>query len=655
MKEDIKKSLNSLKMLGIDMISVAQSGHPGIVLGAAPIIYALYANILNHNPEDPNWINRDRFILSAGHGSALLYATLYMAGYNITLDDLTKFRQIDSITPGHPEYKKTPGVEMTTGPLGQGLASAVGIALSERYIRSLLNEQVPKQKLIDYYTYVLCSDGDLMEGISYEAAAFAGQQGLGKLIVLYDSNDITLDGERKISSNEDVIKRFDAIGWHVDYVKDGSDINSITKAISRAKRITNKPSIIEIKTILGRGSFNENKNIVHGKPLTKDDINNLRKNFGISTQTMEVEKDAIDIFRKTINNRINKYYKSWNNYYTKFKTSKDSEIQKILKFLAEKDISLSFDARNFKIQALYKEELRESNSKILNIISDRTPFFVGGSADLATSCKTIISKSMEMTKYLPLGKNIYFGVREHGMGAILNGMALNGLRVYGSTFLVFADYLKPAIRLSAMMNLPVTYIFTHDSINIGQDGPTHQPIEQLTMLRCIPNLDVYRPADINEVIGAWDCIISRQKPAALVISKKTVEILETTDSLAIKKGAYIVKKETANLSAIIIATGTEVTTAIEIANELSPSIRVVSMPSINIFMSQPKEYQEEIIPTRVKKISLEAGSTMSWNKIANYQIGIEEFGASGNEYDVLTKMNFSKDQIKERISKIINN
>lgn len=656
---EVKRAVDSLRLLSVDMIRVANSGHPGICLGAAPIIYTLYQNHMNVNPNEPDWINRDRFVMSAGHGSALLYATLFMAGYDINLDDLQKFRQIDSKCPGHPEYGKTPGVDCTTGPLGQGLATAVGMALAERYISAIIANKVKKQKLINYYTYVLASDGDLMEGIATEAASIAGIQGLGKLIVLYDSNDVTLDGELKISSSEDITKKYDALGWHIDYVKEGNEPKEIDKAIARAKKVTNKPSLIEVKTIIGRGSFNQGKSIVHGKPLTKEDIEEMRRKAGIHTGTMEIEESAIKNLRKPIQERVKDNYDPWVEYMNRFKTSSDPEIIKIVRFLEFGEIGTNFDCRNFQIQSNYNEELRESNSKIMNVISERTKFFLGGSADLSSSCKTNLYKEVELSKQYQLGRNIYFGVREHAMGAILNGMALSNLQVFGSTFLCFADYLKPAIRMSAMMNLPVTYIFTHDSISVGEDGATHEPVEQLTMLRSTPNLEVIRPADINELIGSWDYILKVRRPTAFIISKQMQHILAGTSGIEVSKGAYTISGEKERLDAIFISCGTDLTTACLIKEELKVSygkdIRVVSMPSIEVFLSQSEEYQKSLIPDGVKVICIEASDPTPWFRFTTPEnvIGINSYGYSGKSDDVLSKMNFDYESIKNKILEIL--
>ena len=471
MKEDITKIINTIKILGIDMIDNAKSGNPGITLGAAPIMYALYANHININPSDPTWYNRDRFVMSSAHGSALLYATLYLAGYNIKLEDLTKYRRLNSNMPGYPELNKTSGVDYTTGPLGEGLAAAVGMAMAEKYLASTLNNIVKKQRLINHNIYCLVSDGDLETGLSLEAASLAGQYNLGNLIVLYDSNDMTQDGEMTKSNKENILKRFDACGWQTDFVSDGTSIDKINKAIKRAKRVANKPSIIEIKTIIGKDSFNQGTNIVHDKPLSLDDMKNLRTTLKINTNKFEVMKSTVDKFRNLIHKRCDKNYQLWQEYYTEFKKTNIKEVQNFVNFIENKDLGFDFNANNFKIQATYEEELRESNSKIMNIIASKTPFFLGGSSDLFSACKTYLSRESDFTSKSYYGKNIYFGVREHAMGNIINGMATYGLIPFGSTFLKYFDYQKDALVSAAIMNIPVVYIYTHDGVAISEDGP----------------------------------------------------------------------------------------------------------------------------------------------------------------------------------------
>ena len=653
-------SLNSLRVLSVDMISYAKSGHPGICLGAAPIIFSLYTNHLIANPADPKWPNRDRFVMSAGHGSALLYAMLFMAGYDISIDDLVDFRKISSKTPGHPEYGVTPGVEVSTGPLGQGLANAVGMAMAEKYIAALVEEEIPKQKVINYYVYCLVGDGDLMEGIADEAASLAGNLALDNLIVLYDSNDITLDGEMKKTSNTNIIQKYINMGWEVDFVGEGNEIKEIDKAIERAK-INRKPTLIEIKTVIGRGSQHEGKNLVHGKPLSREDLVIVRKKYGIETNTMEITENAVKYVRETINSRVRNQYTNWKKSLEQIKRDGPTEkLKSILNFIETGDDGLKFSSSSFKIQNNYSEELRESNSKIMNIVSDRSKFFLGGSADLSTSCHTALYKEVDYSRKERTGRNIFFGVREHAMAAILNGMSLSGLRTFGSTFLVFSDYLKPALRMTAQMNLPVTYIFTHDSVSIGQDGPSHQPIEQLAMLRTTPNLIVFRPADINEVIGSWDYIISNKRPVAIVLSKDEAHILAGTSGEQTKNGAYIIKKETSRLDAVLISTGIDLTTTYLISEELRNrgiDTRLVSMPSVEVFLNQPESYQNEIIPPNTKVITVEASSTMPWYRFASRgcAIGIDEFGYSGQKDDVLEKMNFDYDSIMKKVENCIRN
>lgn len=658
--KDAIHSLNSLRILSVDMISYAKSGHPGICLGAAPLLFTLYTNHLQINPADPTWPNRDRFVMSAGHGSALLYAMLFMAGYNISIDDLVEFRKIGSKTPGHPEYGVTPGVEVSTGPLGQGLANAVGMAISSKYVGALINEEVPKQKLINYYVYCLVGDGDLMEGVAEEAASLAGNLALDNLIVLYDSNDITLDGPLEKSSKDKIIQKFINKGWEVDFVAEGNDIREIDKAIERAK-VNKKPTLIEVKTVIGRGSYNEGKNLVHGKPLSTEDLINVRKKYQIETNMMEITEDAVNYVRKTIASRMGNKYENWYKDVEITRNTIQSErLNSILDFVQTGVDGLHFSSSNFKIQSDYNEELRESNSKIMNIVSERSKFFLGGSADLSSSCHTSLYKDIDHTKKERTGRNINFGVREHAMGAVLNGMALTGLRVYGSTFLAFADYLKPALRMTAQMNLPVTYIFTHDSVSIGTDGPSHQPIEQLAMLRTTPNLVVLRPADINEVIGSWDYIVNNKRPVAIVLSKDEAHILAGTNGEYVKYGAYIVKQETARLDAVLVSTGMDLTNTYLVSEELRKKgidTRVVTMPSMELFLSQPQEYQDQVIPPNAKVITVEASATLPWYRFASRgcAIGIDTFGASGRREDVLQKLNFDYDSLLRRIEYLITN
>lgn len=651
--------VNEIKVLALDMINMANSGHPGVVLSAAPIMYTLYANHLRITPENPNWFNRDRFVLSCGHASALLYATLHMAGYNISLNDLKSFRRLNSITPGHPEYGVTPGVDCTTGPLGQGIGQAVGMALSERYINNLLNtEEEKKQNLLDYYTYVLCSDGDLMEGISYEALSFAGAQKLNKLILLYDDNNMSIDGSLETTFNEDVAKRFESMGFNVIIVKDGNNLGLIDKAIIAAKK-SNKPSIVVCKTILGNGSYNQNTNQVHGGPLQDADLYNLRQVLNISTQPFYVTKDSIIHMQTKISERMKKEIEVWNRTVSDMKMARSENLDKLFKLLENKENNISFDSSKYKINDGYNEELILSNYKVMNLFAGNTNLLLNGSADLFSSCKNVIDNSAIMSSVTPDGRNIRFGVREHAMGAILNGMALNGLKVCASTFLAFSDYLKPAIRMSALMSLPVTYIFTHDSILIGQDGPTHQPIEQLSMLRSIPNTITYRPADITELMGCWDNILRQNKPTCLVISKDKLPKVPGTNSKSIDMGAYLVRDCGTTPDAIIISSGSEVKDSYMVANKLAMSginINVVSIPSLELYLNTDELYKNKLLPKNIKRIVIEAGNSYVLGSLAtsiDYVIGLNDFGFSGTKEEVAKSMEFDIDNLLLKVQNLV--
>ncbi|MDE6285152.1 MAG: transketolase, partial [Bacilli bacterium] len=646
--------INSIKVLGLDMIDKAKSGHPGIVLGAAPTLYALYKDHLNVIPSKPDWINRDRFVMSAGHGSALLYSVLYHAGFDIEKEELKQFRSLNSLTPGHPEYKVTPGVDVSTGPLGQGIGMAVGMAFAERYLRSIANIEKKNSHLIDYYTYCLCGDGDLMEGVSYEALSFASTQNLNKLILLYDANNISLDEATNVTFTEDIEIRFEALDFTIFRVKNGNNYEEISSAIKSAKK-SKRPSIIIINTTIGKDSVLEGTNKVHGKPLSKEDLFNIKNKLKVINEAFNVDSAALSHLQSSINTRVSKKYLSWQEEYNQIKEEKNAGLHALINLLEKNEFVIDFDDTKFKISDEYCEELRESNHKIMNFISPKNPFFLGGSADLSSSCKTALSKSTINKEENPVGKNIYFGVREHAMGSILNGLALSNMKVFGSTFLAFSDYLKPAIRMSAMMNLPVTYIFTHDSIYVGEDGPTHQPVEQLTSLRTIPNFTTFRPADINEIMGAWEYILKNNCPTALVISKEKRKKCKNTNAKYVKYGAYMIRKEKYRLDGIIIATGTEVEMALNIAKELYTigiDIRVVSMPSIEIFLRQNPKYEEQLLPDGIPIFAIEAGASIIWNRFASnpaYIFGVDKFGRSGKKNEVAKYLKFEEKLILEKI------
>lgn len=645
-----QKIIDQIRCLGIDMIKEANSGHSGIVLGAAPIIYALYAHHLNIDPENPKYFNRDRFVMSAGHGSALLYATLYMAGYPITLDDLKRFRQIDSITPGHPEYGVTPGVDCSTGPLGEGIATAVGMAMAEANLRTRY------KGIIDHYTYVLCGDGDLMEGISYEACSLAGTHKLNKLIVLYDSNNVCLDGYTKDTFNDNIAMRFISQGWNVITVEDGNNYEAISKAIEDAKKETEKPTLIEVKTTIGKYSKLEGTNKVHGKVLDDDDISSIKEKLEIRDIPFTVSQQAMEEFQYIINKRCNKLSEKFNNKLDNL----DEEIKNELDYFMNDNKKITVKELFYDAPEELAEATRVTSYKILNAVVKDKPYMIGGSADLFGANKTYIEDGGNFSSENYLGKNIYYGVRENAMGAISNGLALHGFRPYLSTFLVFSDYLKPSLRLSCMMNLPNIFIFTHDSISVGEDGPTHQPIEQLLTLRAMPNLDVFRPADANEVIGSYNAIFNKEEgPSVISLSRNTMPILEETKANEVEKGGYIALDTRNKPVGIIISSGEELHLALDVAKRLlvkGIEVRVVSIPNLGRFLKQDSDYIESILPVEVRKIALEASSSMSWNKLiynSKYLITLDEFGSSGKKNDVYKKYGFDVDSLEEKIEELL--
>ena len=648
------KIIDNIRSLSIDMITNAKSGHPGICLGAAPILYALYKDHIKIDTNYPNYLNRDRFIMSAGHGSALLYSTLFFAGFPITLDDLKSFRQLDSITPGHPEYGKTPGVDMTTGPLGEGISSAVGIAMAERYLNAYFNDK--KKDLINYYTYVLASDGDLMEGASYEACVLAGNYNLNKLIVLYDMNGVCLDGEVSKSTNENLTLRFSSINWNVITVENGDSYEEITKAIEEAKTETTKPTIIAIKTIIGKYSNKEGSSEVHGSPLTEEEVTELKDKLDIRDVPFTVFQNLLDEFRKNINDRCFKL----NDRFINEVENLDDEAKEVIDYLTNDDKSIDLKNLAYQLPEKMEEKGRVTSGKILSSIVTKYPYVLGGSADLFKPTCTYVEEVGDFSKDNYKGKNIYYGVREHAMAAISNGLALCGIRPYASTFLAFSNFMFPSIRLACMMHLPITYIFTHDSISVGEDGPTHQPIEQISQLRDMPNLEVFRPADVNEIIGAYKVIYSKKEnPSAILLSRNTLPILNCTKTNEVIKGGYIARDFQTDKKAILISSGEELTKCIDIATKLQSKgigIRVVSVPNIDRFLSQDKEYIDEVLPVEIKKIVIEASNSKDWYKIIynlNNVININDFGVSAPKEDVYKHFEFDIDSLQSKIEEII--
>ena len=633
-KEDYK-IVNHLRCLSIDMIDNAKSGHPGICLGAATILYTLYSRHLSFDRCNPKWYNRDRFVLSAGHGAPLFYSMLYMLGI-LSLDDIKSLRQLDSITPGHPEIT-TPFVDMSTGPLGQGIASSVGMAIAERYLNNTYSKE-----LINHYTYVLCGDGDLEEGISYEAMALASKLKLNKLIVLYDSNNVTLDGKLSNSSTEDVITRFKALNFNI-LVVDGESIKEIDYAITRAKESI-MPTIIICKTIIGKYSKDEGTNTVHGKPLAKEDIKAIKEKLDMYESPFTLSSDSVEYLRSIIDKRM---YLVLRDYERKYNNLKEEQKEKFDKLF---NLDTTYNLGN--LDFLYEElSLRDISGNILNCISNDFPLLLGGSADLSSSCKTKIKDKKDFDNGSYNGKNINFGIREHAMGAILNGMALSGLRSYGSTFLVFSDYLRPAIRMSAIMNLPVIYIFTHDSITVGEDGITHEPIEQLASLELIPNLYIYRPYDVNELLSCYRDILKNKHPSILVLPRDNKGISELTKNNKIEDGAYILKKEETKDFITLISNGEELGITIKVSERLNAEgfdTRIVSIPC----MQNAIDNDIDIVPSK-KSIAITYGVSDYYYRYTKNVIGINTFGKSAKKEDVLDYFGFTEEKLINKIKEII--
>ena len=660
-----QKSINVIKNLAIDMLQTSGTGHPGITMSSAPILYTLFTRHLKVNTAIPDWINRDRFILSASHGSELLYSTMFLSGYPLMIDDLKNYRKFESKTPGQPEIK-TPGVDLNTGLCGEGLASAVGIALAEKIYEEKYNykskglfDKNKLSKLFDYYTYVLVGDGDLMEGVSYEAASFAGTQQLGKLIVLYDSNDISENGPISNTFNEGVLSRFSSMGWQTIFVKNGSSVNEIDKAIKKAKSDTEHPTIIQIKTIIGDGLSNQGKNEVHSGILNKDELALFKEKTNAGSIPFTILKEPASYIRDQVVNRGIKVYDEWKNLYEEYK--------KILTIDQVREIeNINFNRINFDLSKLEipidyenKELMRESNHRVMNVIGTNIYNFIGGSADLSFSTRTYMDGLGDLTPNNLLGKNISFGVREHMMGAVLNGLAISGFKPFGSTYLAFSDYVKPSIKMSTLMNLPVTYIFTHDSITVGTDGPTYQPIENLASLRAMPNLFVFRPADIKELIGTWNIIINNRITAAISLPKTEVKAEQGTNINEVSKGAYIVGSEQAVVNAVIIATGAEVQVAKSLQIRLLSEgidVRLVSMPCMELFNMQPMDYKSTIIPSGVPVFVIEYGSSFGWEKYvssSDYLFTVDNLGISASKDDIIKYNRLDTDSILEKIKSLL--
>ncbi|HMS65550.1 MAG TPA: transketolase [Ignavibacteria bacterium] len=656
MKDLENLCINTIRILSVDAVQKANSGHPGMPMGAAPMAYTLWTKFLNFNPEDPDWSNRDRFILSAGHGSMLLYSLLYLTGYDLSLDDLKNFRQLDSKTPGHPESHLTIGVETTTGPLGQGFANGVGFAIAQKYLAARYNK--PGFDIFDYNVYVICSDGDLMEGISSEAASVAGHLKLGNLICLYDDNHISIEGDTEIAFTEDTKMRFESFGWHVIVVNDGNNVEAISKAIELAKNVKDKPSLIKIRTHIACGSPNKADTAgAHGSPLGPEEVKLTKINLGWDPEKFFYVPEDVKKFYEEAGNKGAKKEEEWNKLFSEYKikyADLANEFENFSKGKFPDNFSKSFPVFDPKEGQI---ATRSASGKTINAIASLLPLMMGGSADLEPSTDTFMKgyESFQSGKYV--GRNLHFGVREHSMGAILNGITLiNPMIAYGATFLIFSEYMRAPIRLAAIMGICPIYVFTHDSIALGEDGTTHQPIEQLISLRSIPNLTVIRPADANETSQAWRVALEHKSgPVALILTRQKVPVIDQnkfTSAENLEKGAYILSDCDGKAEIIFIATGSEVQLALTAQEELAKEnikTRVISMPSWELFEKQSNEYKEKVLPKDIRKrISIEAGSTIGWHKYITDEgsaIGIDEFGKSASAEVLMKEFGFSVENV----------
>ena len=660
MSEIDQLSINALRFLAVDAVQKANSGHPGAPLGCAPMAYLLFHKYMQHNPKHSKWTNRDRFVLSNGHASALLYGVLHLTGYKVSLEDLQQFRQWGSHTPGHPELGDTDGVEVTTGPLGQGFAMGVGMAMAEKHLAAVYNR--PGCEVVDHYTYGIVSDGDLMEGVSHETASLAGTLGLGKLIYLYDDNLISLDGPTELSFTEDVLKRFEAYHWHVQIVEDGNDLEGMSKAIEAAKAVKDKPSLIAVRTIIGYGSPKAGTNKVHGEAMGVEAVRETKKNLGWpEDKTFYVPDEARANWLKAVD-AGEKAESDWNALFAKYRKEypelaaeyervqagrlKDGWEQSLPKFPADSKPVAT----------------RTAGNTVMNAIAKQVPELIGGAADLSSSTKTVVkdSKNFHLDA---TGQNVYYGVREFGMCAMVNGMAAHGGVIpYGSTFFVFTDYAKPALRLAALMKVHSLFVFTHDSIGLGEDGPTHQPVEQLTMLRAVPQLTDFRPADANETSAAWGLALERKSASFMALSRQDLPLLDAEKHgvfEGVRKGAYVVEQGGETPDVLIVGTGAELWPALRAAEQLKKDgivARVVSMPSTRLFEEQSEEYKAAIFPNSVPKLAIEAGATLGWWKYVGRDgdvIGIDRFGASAPGVTVLEKLGFGTDSVVARAKALV--
>jgi transketolase len=651
-------SIDTLRLLAVDGVQKANSGHPGAPLGCAPIAYLLFHKLMKHNPAHSKWADRDRFVLSNGHASMLLYGSLFLSGYKVTLEDLKSFRTWGSKTPGHPEYGLTDGVEATTGPLGQGFGMGVGMAMAERHLAAIYNR--PGFNVVDHHTFVLCGDGDLMEGISHEAASLAGTLSLGKLIVLYDDNLISLDGPTNWSFTENVYDRFEAYGWHVQRVMDGNDLGGIEEAIVSAKAQTGKPSLIGVRTVIGYGSPKAGTNKVHGEAMGAPDVAATKKFFGFpEDQSFYLPDDALANWREAVN-RGAAAEAEWNQLFVGYKAAFPEQAAEF-----ERTQSGALKAGWEKAIPSFGTEkpiaTRNAGQQVMNAIFNEVPELIGGAADLTASTKTIFKNSAHFAED-PAGRNVFFGVRELGMCAAVNGMAVHGgLKPFGSTFFVFSDYAKPALRIAAIMEAHSLFVFTHDSIGVGEDGPTHEPIEHLMALRAVPHMTDFRPADANETAAAWRLALERKGPAFFALTRQDVPVIDASNRdiyASVSKGAYVLE-DAANAKVILIATGSEVSVALGAQKLLAADgigARVVSMPSWKIFDEQAAEYKASVLPAGVPKLAIEAGATLGWWKYVGSNgdvVGLDRFGASAPGTIAMKELGFSAENVAARAKKLL--
>lgn len=646
-------SIATIRSLGIDMINKANSGHPGMVLGSAPALYSLFTKEYKVFPAHSQWINRDRFVLASGHASSLLYSLLHLSGFQVSMDDLKQFRQWGSCTPGHPEVELTDGVDASSGPLGQGIPMAVGMAMAEAFLATKYNKK--DYPVIDHYTYVLCGDGDMQEGVTYEASSLAGHLSLGKLIVLYDANNVTLDGPLNYSFSEDVKKRYESMNWQVICVQDGNDYEAIAKAIKKAKKEVYKPTLIIVNTIIGFGSQNQGTSKVHGAPLGEEDGQYAKRQYGFEYDNFFVPEEVYDDFKKNVFNRGKRAYNKWNKMMDTYKTEYPDLYQELFQNINDE---YSFDETAFieEYQDGISEATRVTSEKLINAIAAQNPTFLSGTADLASSTKTIIKDAERFSCDNYGGRNLFFGIREFAMVAIMNGMTLHkGIKVAAGGFMVFSDYFKAALRMACLMKLPIILPLSHDSIAVGEDGPTHQPVEQLAMLRSMPNIQVIRAADAYEMCGAWKkAVETNDCPTALILTRQNVTNFTHATYEDVCHGAYVVSQEKDNLDGIIIATGSEVDLAMQAQKALleqGKDVRVVSMPSMELFDQQDDSYKEKVLPKHIRKrLAVEMACDFGWHKYVGLDgkvISVNQFGASAPANIVIQKYGFTVENIVE--------